>query len=39
MYAGALWLEMFVIPGVNTTDAELAGLKAAIERINPDLSS
>jgi len=37
MNAGALWLEMFVIPGVNTTDVELAWLKAAIERINPDL--
>lgn len=37
MYAGTLWLEVFVIPGVNTTDAELAGLKSAIERINPDL--
>ncbi len=37
MYDGALWLEMFVIPGVNTTDTELVGLKAAIERINPDL--
>ena len=37
MYAGAFWIEMFVIPGVNTTDVELVGLKAAIERINPDL--
>jgi wyosine [tRNA(Phe)-imidazoG37] synthetase (radical SAM superfamily) len=37
MYAGAFWLEMFVIPDVNTTDVELGGLKAAIERINPDL--
>ncbi|MFA6225027.1 MAG: hypothetical protein WC620_02330 [Methanoregula sp.] len=37
MYTGALWLEVFVIPHVNTTEAELKGLKAAIERINPDL--
>lgn len=37
MYAGALWLEMFVIPGVNTTATELVGLKTAIERINPNL--
>ena len=37
MYEGALWLEVFVIPGVNTTDAELEGLKAAREQINPDL--
>lgn len=35
--SGALWLEVFVIPNVNTTDAELEGLKAAIEQINPDL--
>ena len=36
MYAGALWLEVFIIPGLNTTTAELAGLKGAIERIDPD---
>jgi wyosine [tRNA(Phe)-imidazoG37] synthetase (radical SAM superfamily) len=37
MYTGALWLELFVIPGLNTTAEELAGLKTAIERIDPDL--
>jgi wyosine [tRNA(Phe)-imidazoG37] synthetase (radical SAM superfamily) len=37
MYAGALWIEVVVIPGMNTTAAELVVLKAAIERINPDL--
>jgi len=36
MYEGAIWLEVFVIPGLNTMDAELAGLKAAIDRIDPD---
>lgn len=36
MYEGALWLEVFVIPGLNTTDEELAALKAAIDHINPD---
>ena len=36
MYTGAIWLEVFVIPGVNTTDAELEGLTVAIEKINPD---
>ena len=36
MYSGALWLEVFVIPGMNTTGTELAGLIDAIERINPD---
>lgn len=36
-YHGDLWLEVFIIPGVNTSDAELAGLQAAIRRIRPDL--
>ena len=36
MYTGALLLEVFIIPGLNTTADELAGLKGAIERINPD---
>ena len=36
-YTGAIWLEVFVIPGLNTTDEELAGLKDAIDRIDPDL--
>ncbi len=35
-YAGALWLEVFIIPSMNTTTTELEGLKAAIERISPD---
>ncbi|WP_292370085.1 radical SAM protein [Methanoregula sp. UBA64] len=35
-YTGQLWLELFIIPGLNTTDEELAGLKAAIGRIRPD---
>jgi wyosine [tRNA(Phe)-imidazoG37] synthetase (radical SAM superfamily) len=36
MYRGSLWLEVFIIPGLNTSDEELAGLKAAIQRIRPD---
>lgn len=36
VYRGELWLEVFVIPGLNTTDEELAGLRAAIARIRPD---
>ena len=36
MFSGALWLEVFVIPGLNTTAEELDGLKRAIERIKPD---
>jgi len=35
-YTGQLWLEVFIIPGLNTTDDELAGLKSAIARIGPD---
>jgi wyosine [tRNA(Phe)-imidazoG37] synthetase (radical SAM superfamily) len=35
-YNGQIWLEIFIIPGINTTDSELAGLKEAIRRINPD---
>lgn len=37
MYDGALWLEVFVVPGVNTTDAELEGLRTALEQVNPDI--
>jgi len=36
IYKGAIWLEVFVVPGLNTTPEELAGLKAAITRIDPD---
>jgi wyosine [tRNA(Phe)-imidazoG37] synthetase (radical SAM superfamily) len=35
-FSGTLWLEVFIVPGLNTTDEELAGLKGAIERISPD---
>jgi len=35
-YEGALWLEVFVIPGVNTTAEELAGIRVAVDRIDPD---
>jgi wyosine [tRNA(Phe)-imidazoG37] synthetase (radical SAM superfamily) len=35
-YNGQIWLEIFIIPGINTTDTELAELKRAIQRINPD---
>jgi len=35
-YAGQIWLEVFIVPGLNTTDEELAGLKSAIARIGPD---
>jgi wyosine [tRNA(Phe)-imidazoG37] synthetase (radical SAM superfamily) len=35
-YAGQVWLEVFIVDGVNTGDAEIAALKKAIERIGPD---
>ncbi|HDR72714.1 MAG TPA: radical SAM protein [Methanoculleus sp.] len=35
-FSGAIWLEVFIIPGINDTDEELAALKRAIERIRPD---
>ncbi|MBP2145169.1 wyosine [tRNA(Phe)-imidazoG37] synthetase (radical SAM superfamily) [Methanofollis sp. W23] len=35
-YAGALWLEVFIVPGINDSDEEIAGIARAIERIRPD---
>jgi Fe-S oxidoreductases len=35
-YTGQIWLEVFIVPGLNTTDEELAGLRSAISRIGPD---
>ncbi|OPZ44391.1 MAG: hypothetical protein BWY93_00575 [Euryarchaeota archaeon ADurb.BinA087] len=35
-YAGEIWLEVFIIPGINTSLRELEGLRAAIEQIAPD---
>ena len=35
-YRGELWLEVFIIPGLNTSDEELAGLHDAIRLIRPD---
>lgn len=35
-YKGALWLEVFIIPRLNTSEEELAALKTAIDRIDPD---
>ncbi|HOX34380.1 MAG TPA: radical SAM protein [Methanoregulaceae archaeon] len=35
-YSGAIWLEVFVVPGLNTTDDEVAGLRGAIRAIRPD---
>jgi wyosine [tRNA(Phe)-imidazoG37] synthetase (radical SAM superfamily) len=35
-YQGGIWLEVFVIPGVNTSDEELDGLHNIIKEIQPD---
>ncbi len=35
-YTGQLWLEVFIVPGINDTETELLALKQAIEKINPD---
>jgi wyosine [tRNA(Phe)-imidazoG37] synthetase (radical SAM superfamily) len=35
-YRGEIWLEVFIIPGLNTTDQELAGLRDAINALGPD---
>lgn len=36
-YQGELCLEIFIVPGLNNTDRELAALKAAVQEISPDL--
>jgi len=35
-YTGEIWLEIFIVPGMNDTDQELTALKHAIEKIKPD---
>jgi len=34
-HTGQIWLEVFVVPGINDTETELLSLKQAIEKINP----
>ncbi len=36
-FKGKIWLEIFFIPGINTTEEELDLLRDAAVRINPDL--
>jgi wyosine [tRNA(Phe)-imidazoG37] synthetase (radical SAM superfamily) len=36
-YKGVLNLEIFIVPGINDTDEELASLKAVAEKIKPSL--
>ncbi|MBW2248384.1 MAG: radical SAM protein [Deltaproteobacteria bacterium] len=35
-YSGQIWLEIFIVPGMNDTEHELTALKQAIEKIGPD---
>ena len=35
-YAGQLWLEIFVVPGINDTDEEIARINTEIAKIRPD---
>ena len=35
-FQGQLWLEIFIVPGLNDTESELTALRDAIERISPD---
>ena len=36
-YTGKIWLEVFILPGINDSRPDLLLLKEAIERINPEL--
>jgi len=35
-YPGEVWLEVFIVPGINDRDDEIQRLKGAIATINPD---
>ena len=35
-YAGRIWLELFMVKGVNTDPEELGAMKGHVERIRPD---
>lgn len=35
-FSGKMWLEIFVVPGLNDTEEELSALSVAIQRIAPD---
>ncbi|MDD1707745.1 MAG: radical SAM protein [Methanoregulaceae archaeon] len=35
-YTGEIWLEVFIIPGINTSQRELDGLRTAIGKISPE---
>jgi wyosine [tRNA(Phe)-imidazoG37] synthetase (radical SAM superfamily) len=35
-YAGRIWLEIFIVKGINDGENEIAALHAAVQRIKPD---
>jgi wyosine [tRNA(Phe)-imidazoG37] synthetase (radical SAM superfamily) len=35
-YAGQIWLEVFIVPGVNTSAEQIEKMKSLIERMRPD---
>ena len=35
-YSGEIWLEVFIVPGVNTSDEELLGIRHLLREITPD---
>ncbi|MDP8226505.1 MAG: radical SAM protein [Candidatus Celaenobacter polaris] len=36
-FPGKIWLEIFIIPGINDTDEEIEKFYAVLKKINPDL--
>lgn len=35
-FGGQIWLEVFLVEGMNTSPEQIAGIKEAVERIGPD---
>lgn len=35
-FSGPIWLEVFLIEGINTSDSQIAEIKSIIKRIHPD---
>jgi len=35
-YSGQIWLEIFIVPGINDTDEEIGRINAEIAKIRPD---
>jgi len=35
-FKGLIWLEIFIVTGLNNTESELTALKRAIQKISPD---